>query len=87
MAGYREFAVKVAKEAGKILMANYGNIKSLDYNTRTHFKTKVDDLSDQLIRKRIEDAGGEGLKPLTPDAVKRIFDLSGGFPREIIKIY
>jgi type II secretory pathway predicted ATPase ExeA/predicted transcriptional regulator len=42
--------------------------------------------TESLIRKRIEDSDGEGLKPFTSDAVKRIFQISGGFPREIIKI-
>ncbi|MBL7169773.1 MAG: AAA family ATPase [Candidatus Aenigmarchaeota archaeon] len=42
--------------------------------------------TESLIRKRIEDADGEGLKPFTSNAVKRIFEITGGFPREIIKI-
>ncbi len=42
--------------------------------------------TESLIRKRIEDANGDGLNPFTSDAVKRIFEISGGFPREIIKI-
>jgi len=57
---------------------------------RVTTKTYLDSLkyveTEFLIRKRIEDAGGDGLKPLTSDAVKRVFEISGGFPREIIKI-
>ncbi|MEM5792860.1 MAG: AAA family ATPase [Candidatus Aenigmatarchaeota archaeon] len=42
--------------------------------------------TESLIRKRIEDAGGNGFKPFTEEAIRRIFEISGGFPREIIKI-
>lgn len=49
----KEFAISVAEEAGRLLMESYGKIKSLDWNTRTHFKTEVDDASDRLIRQRI----------------------------------
>lgn len=42
--------------------------------------------TESLIRKRIEDAKGNGLDPFTPESIKRIFEISGGFPREIIKI-
>lgn len=50
---YKEFAVDVALEAGKLLMANYGKMQSLEYKLKTNFKTQVDDESDALIRKAI----------------------------------
>lgn len=55
MKDYREFAISIAKEAGELIMKSYGKIKSLDWNARTHFKTKVDDASDRLIRQRIRE--------------------------------
>ena len=39
-----------------------------------------------LIIKRIKRTGGSGLGPFTETAVKKIFDLSYGIPREILKI-
>lgn len=54
MKDYREFAIWLAKEAGKLIMKSYGKSHSLDWNTLTHFKTEVDDASDALIRQRIK---------------------------------
>ena len=42
--------------------------------------------TESLVRKRIEDAGGKGLEPFTSDSMKRVFEISGGFPREVIKL-
>ena len=56
MADYRKFAIEVAKEAGEILMRNYGKMQKLEWHMRTNFKTQVDDESDALIRKRIKQA-------------------------------
>ncbi|MBI2045180.1 inositol monophosphatase [Candidatus Pacearchaeota archaeon] len=55
MADYLNFAIETAKQAGKILLDNYGKIKNLEYNTRQHFTTRVDQESDELIRKRIKE--------------------------------
>jgi len=53
-------------------------------------KTCLNNLSEpeveSLISKRIENVGGDGFKPFSPDSINRIFQLTGGFPREIIKI-
>ena len=51
----KKFAIETAQEAGNLLMRNYGRMQSLDWHSRTNFKIEVDDLSDKLIRKRIED--------------------------------
>jgi len=40
----------------------------------------------ELIKKRIEWAGGEDIKPFTSETVEAIYERSGGFPREVIKI-
>jgi type II secretory pathway predicted ATPase ExeA len=39
----------------------------------------------ELIKKRIESVGGEGIKPFTDVAIDRIYDRTGGFPREVLK--
>lgn len=39
----------------------------------------------ELIKKRIEDAGGKGVLPFTGEAVKKIYERTGGFPREVLK--
>ncbi len=39
----------------------------------------------QLVRKRIEDVGGEGIKPFTEGAIEKIYERTGGFPREVLK--
>jgi len=40
---------------------------------------------ESLILKRIENVDGEGLKPFTTEAINKIFEITGGFPREVIK--
>lgn len=39
----------------------------------------------ELIKKRIEDAGGEDIIPFTDDAINKIYMRTGGFPREVLK--
>lgn len=53
---YRDFAVSVAREAGTLLMRNYGKMQTLEWKLRTNFKTQVDDESDKLINDRIKNA-------------------------------
>jgi type II secretory pathway predicted ATPase ExeA len=40
----------------------------------------------ELIKKRIENEGGEDIKPFTANAVEYIYERTGGFPREILRI-
>ncbi len=40
----------------------------------------------ELIKKRIEWAGGEDIKPFTSETVERIYEKTGGFPREVIRM-
>lgn len=44
-----------------------------------------EDLSE-LIKVRIEEAGGTGLNPFTAAAMQRVFELSGGVPRKALKV-
>ena len=51
---YKDFAIRVAKEAGdNVLMKYYDEEHKQDWDTTQHFKTKVDEESDKLIRMRI----------------------------------
>lgn len=40
----------------------------------------------ELIRKRIEHAGGSSIDPFTVDALNEIYERTGGFPREVLKL-
>ena len=40
----------------------------------------------QLIQKRIENAGGKGIEPFTDAALEIIYERTGGFPREVLKL-
>lgn len=53
--------------------------------TKTYLNNLSRSETESLIQKRIENSGGEGLKPFTPEAIDRIYEITGGFPREIIK--
>jgi len=39
----------------------------------------------QLIQRRIESAGGRGIEPFTDAALEKIYERTGGFPREVLK--
>jgi adenylate kinase len=40
----------------------------------------------ELIKKRIEDAGGEDIRPFTSETVDYIYETTGGFPRDILRV-
>jgi hypothetical protein len=40
----------------------------------------------QLIQKRIESVGGKGIEPFTDAALEKIYERTGGFPREVLKL-
>ncbi len=40
----------------------------------------------ELVRKRIEDVGGKGIEPFTLEALEMIYRMTGGFPREVLKL-
>jgi type II secretory pathway predicted ATPase ExeA len=53
--------------------------------TRINLTSLSKDEVRELIRKRVESAGGEGIKPFTEVALDKIYDRTGGFPREVLK--
>lgn len=59
-------------------------------NQRITTRVRLDALSQsetlQLIKKRIEAVGGKDIKPFTEEAVKAIYEKTGGFPREILRL-
>ncbi len=54
--------------------------------TRVFLEHLSEDEALQLIQKRIEWAGGEGIKPFTEEAIKEIHFRTNGFPREVLKL-
>ena len=58
---------------------------SMRINTKVYLNSLSKSETESLIMKRIENVGGNELKPFTSEAVDRIFEITGGFPREIIK--
>jgi general secretion pathway protein A len=42
--------------------------------------------TSELIRKRIEDAGGSGFGPFTADSIENIYKMTNGVPRTILKV-
>lgn len=64
------------------------NLETLRSRIMTHIELinlKRED-SRELIRKRIKNVGGEDTAPFTEKCVNEIYGLTGGFPREILKI-
>jgi len=67
------------------------HLRSLEtLNQRITLDIELDALSKdetiELIRKRIEDVGGRGIEPFTYQSVETIYQISGGFPREVLKL-
>ncbi len=69
----------------KKLRENVETLKSR-VTTRIDLTTLDEEETRDLIKSRIKDAGGEDLGPFTDDCVKEIYERTGGFPREILKI-
>lgn len=42
--------------------------------------------TNEMIKKRIEDVGGQGVKPFTSEAIQNIYKMSKGRPRMILKV-
>jgi type II secretory pathway predicted ATPase ExeA len=40
----------------------------------------------ELIKRRIENSGGEDIKPFTHGTIDQIYERTGGFPREVIRL-
>jgi type II secretory pathway predicted ATPase ExeA len=63
-------------------------LETLDQRITTRITlTSLDrDETKELIKKRIEDVGGKGIKPFTEEAIEKIYERTGGFPREVLKL-
>lgn len=55
-------------------------------NTRVHLDSLTEAETESLIQKRIDRVNGDGIKPFTHEAIIKIYEVTGGFPREIIKV-
>lgn len=67
------------------LKENVETLKSR-ITTRIELTTLDEEETKELIRKRIENKGGKDLGPFTEECVKEIYENTGGFPREVLKI-
>jgi len=55
-------------------------------STRVELTTLTKAETRELIKKRIESAGGDDIKPFTPDSIEYIYEKTGGFPREVLRL-
>ncbi len=57
---------------------------------RINYRAELSNLSKsetrEFIKKRIEFAGGDDIRPFTSSTVEYIYEKTGGFPREILKL-
>lgn len=62
-------------------------LETLDQRITTRINLNSLDRNEvkELIRMRIESVGGENFKPFTEDAIDKIYERTGGFPREVLK--
>jgi len=62
-------------------------LETLDQRITTRISLQALDKNStrDLVRKRIEAVGGSGIIPFTEEAINRIFENTGGFPREVLK--
>jgi general secretion pathway protein A len=60
------------------------------FNRRISTKTELGNLTRaetrELVKRRVESAGGDDIKPFTSRTIEYIYERTGGFPREIIRI-
>ncbi len=56
------------------------------FTMEMELSTLTKDEMIELVRKRIEDAGGKGIEPFTYEALELIYKHTGGFPREVLKL-
>lgn len=64
-----------------------GELETLDQRITTRITLDALDEKNtaELIKKRIEASGGTGIKPFTQLALNKIYERTGGFPREVLK--
>ena len=63
-------------------------IETLDrrVTTRVSLTALSKSETEELIRRRIKNVGGEDIKPFTLDSINAIYNKTGGFPREVLKV-
>jgi type II secretory pathway predicted ATPase ExeA len=63
-------------------------LETFDQRITTRIELQALEKADtkDLIKKRVESVGGNGTVPFTDSAVDRIFEKTGGFPREVLKM-
>ncbi len=54
--------------------------------TKTELISLTKEETTELIRKRIASVGGKDLRPFNADIISEIYEKTGGFPREVIRI-
>jgi len=54
--------------------------------TKTYLNSLSRSETESLISKRIESVGGKDINPFNSEVIDKIFETTGGFPRETIKI-
>ncbi|MFB6089128.1 MAG: AAA family ATPase [Candidatus Aenigmatarchaeota archaeon] len=76
--------------AGLNSFENYLNDKLETLLSRVTTKVELSTLTfkevKQLIKKRIKRVGGEGYGPFTENVMEDIYERTGGFPREVLKV-
>ncbi|MCK5023175.1 MAG: AAA family ATPase [Candidatus Aenigmarchaeota archaeon] len=55
-------------------------------NTRVELSNLTKSETRELIKKRIEHVGGDDIKPFTSESINHVYEKTGGFPREIIRV-
>ncbi|UCD07428.1 MAG: BlaI/MecI/CopY family transcriptional regulator, partial [Candidatus Aenigmatarchaeota archaeon] len=55
-------------------------------NTKTDLGNLTKAETRELVKKRIENAGGEDIRPFTSRTIEYIYERTGGFPREVIRL-
>ena len=64
------------------------NLETLNQRITTRINLIALDKSEsrQLIQKRIQSVGGSGISPFTDSAIDVIYNRTGGFPREVLRL-
>ena len=55
-------------------------------NTRTELGNLTKAETRELVKKRVESVGGDDIRPFTSRTIEHIYERTGGFPREVIRL-
>lgn len=55
-------------------------------NTRVELTNLNKSETRELIKRRIEHVGGDDIKPFTSETIEHIYERTGGFPREVLRL-